>query len=107
MSYNLLHLLSTNHKCTHACFIKTNAAQNKIIVRSFLKISKSSRRMSPSHLAVKLKSAASYKRLLIHLKIKTFGHIIKYYDTLFHYNIISDIHLYSLSYVRNLILTQI
>jgi hypothetical protein len=29
MSYNLLHLLSTNHKCTHAYFIKINATQKK------------------------------------------------------------------------------
>jgi hypothetical protein len=70
MSYNLLHLLSTNYKCTHACFIKTNAAQNKIIIRSFLKIFKSSRRMSPSHLPVKLKFAASYKCLFIRLRLK-------------------------------------
>jgi hypothetical protein len=37
------------------------------------------------------------------LKIKIFGHIIKYYDTLFRYDIVSDIHLYCLSYVWNLI----
>jgi hypothetical protein len=55
MSYNLLHLLSTNHKCTHACFIKTNAAQNKIIDRSSLKTSRSFRLMSPSHMPVKMK----------------------------------------------------
>jgi hypothetical protein len=70
MSYNLFHLLSTNHKCTHACFIKTNAAQNKIIVRSSLKISKSTRRMSSGHHPVKLKSAASYKHLFIHLRLR-------------------------------------
>jgi hypothetical protein len=68
--YSTLHLLSTNHKCTHACFIKTNTAQNKIIVRSFLKILKSTRHMSPSHLLVKLKSAASYKYLLILLRLR-------------------------------------
>jgi hypothetical protein len=106
MSYNLLHLLSTNHKCTHACFIKTTAAQNKIIVQSSLKISRSSRRMSPSHLPVKLKSAASYKRLFIRFRIKTFGHVIKYYDALFHYDMVSDIYLYRLSYVWNLILAH-
>jgi hypothetical protein len=39
--------------------------------------------MSPSHLPMKLKSAASYKYLFIHLRFKTFGHIIKYYNTLF------------------------
>jgi hypothetical protein len=44
--------------CTHTCFIKTNAAQNKIIVRSFLKILEISRRMSPNQLPVKTKSAA-------------------------------------------------
>jgi hypothetical protein len=70
MSYNLLHLLSTNHKCTHAYFVKTNAAQNKINVRSSLKILRSSRRMSSSHLPVKLKSAASYKRLFFHLRLR-------------------------------------
>jgi hypothetical protein len=70
MSYNLLHLLSTNYKYTHACFIKTNAAQNKIIVQSSLKILRSSRRMSPSHLPMKLKSAASYKRLFIRLRLR-------------------------------------
>jgi hypothetical protein len=70
MSYNLLHLLSTNHKYTHACFIKTNAAQNKIIVRSSPKILKRTRRMSPSHLPVKLKSAASYKYLFIRLRLR-------------------------------------
>jgi hypothetical protein len=88
MSYNLLHLLSTNHKCTHTCFIKTNAAQNKITVWNSLKILKSSRRMSPSHLTVKLKSTAVIKRLFYFLKIKTFGHVIKYYDTLFCYDIV-------------------
>jgi hypothetical protein len=41
------------------------------------------------------------------LKIKTFGHVIKYYDTLFHYDIVSGIHLYRLSYVWNLILAHI
>jgi hypothetical protein len=55
MSYNLLHLLSTNHKYTHTCFIKINTAQNKIIIQSSLKILRSSRRMSPNHLPVKLK----------------------------------------------------
>jgi hypothetical protein len=63
--------------------------------------------MSPSHLPVKLKSAASYKYLFIRLRIKTFGHVIKYYDTLFRYDIVSDIHLCRLSYVWNLILTHI
>jgi hypothetical protein len=99
MSYNLLHLLSTNHKCTHACFIKTDAAQNKIIVRSSLKILKKSWRMSPSHLPVKLKSTARLYKFIISFKIKTFNHVINYYDTLIHYNIVSDIHLYRLSYV--------
>jgi hypothetical protein len=70
MSYNLLHLLSTNHKCTHACFIKTNAAQNKIIVRSSPKTLKNTRRISSSHLPVKLKSAASYKCLFIRLRLR-------------------------------------
>jgi hypothetical protein len=69
-SYNLLHLLSTNHKCTHACFIKTNAAQNKIIVRSSLKILEISRRMSPSQLPVKFKSAAIYRCLFIRLRLR-------------------------------------
>jgi hypothetical protein len=41
------------------------------------------------------------------LKIKTVSHVIKYYDTLFRYGIVSDIHLYSLSYVWNLILAHI
>ena len=31
------------------------------------------------------------------LKFKTVGHVIKYYDTLFRYDIISDIHLTSIS----------
>jgi hypothetical protein len=70
MSYNLLHLLSTNHKCTHACFIKTNAAQNKIMARNSSKILKRTRRISPSHLPVKLKSAASYKCLFIRLRLR-------------------------------------
>jgi hypothetical protein len=60
MSCNLLHLLSTNHKCTHACFIKTNAAQNKIIVQSSPKILKNTRR----------KSAASCKHLFIRLRLR-------------------------------------
>jgi hypothetical protein len=60
--------------------------------------------MSPSHLPVKLKSAASYKHLFIRLRIKTFRHVVNYYDTLFRYDIISDIHLYRLSYVCNMIL---
>jgi hypothetical protein len=77
MSYNLLHLLSTNHKCTHACFIKTNAAQNKIFVRSFLKILENSRRMSLSQLTVKLKSAAMLSMFIYSFKIKTVGHVIK------------------------------
>jgi hypothetical protein len=63
--------------------------------------------MSPSHLPVKLKSAASYKRLFIRLRFKTFGHVIKYYDTLFRYDIVSNIHLYCLSYMWNLILVHI
>jgi hypothetical protein len=104
MSYNLLHLLSTNHKCTHTCFIKTNAAQNKIIIQSSLKILKSTRRMSLNHLPVKLKSVASYKRLLRRMSL---GHVIKYYDTLFRYDIISDMQLCCLSYVWNLILAHI
>jgi hypothetical protein len=41
------------------------------------------------------------------LKIKTFGHVMKYYDTLFRYDIVSDIYLYCLLYVWNLILTHI
>jgi hypothetical protein len=40
-------------------------------------------------------------------KIKTFDHVIKYYNTLFCYDIISGIHLYHLSYVWNLILEHI
>jgi hypothetical protein len=52
------------------CLIKTNAAQNQIIVRSSLKILKSTRRMSPSHLPMKLKSAASYKCLFIRLRLR-------------------------------------
>jgi hypothetical protein len=63
--------------------------------------------MSPSHLLVKLKSAASYKHLFIRLRFRTFGHVMKYYDTFFRYDIISDIHLYCLSYVWNLILAHI
>jgi GR25 family glycosyltransferase involved in LPS biosynthesis len=55
-SYNLLHLLSTNHKCTHAYFIKTNVAQ---------KIFRSSRRMSPSHLPVKLLLIKTHRRAAI------------------------------------------
>jgi hypothetical protein len=70
MSYNLLHLLSTNHKCTHAYFIETNAAQNKIIIRSFLKMLAISRRMSPSQLPVKLKFAAIYQCLFIRLSLR-------------------------------------
>ena len=46
------HLLSTNHKCAHPCI---TAVQSKIIVRSFLKILRSSRRMSPGQLPMKLK----------------------------------------------------
>jgi hypothetical protein len=91
------------HKCTHAYYIKTNAAQNKIIVWSSLKILRSSSSMSPSHLPVKFKSAVSCKHLFIRLRIKTFGHVIKYYDTLFCHDIVSNIHLYRLSYVWNLI----
>ena len=34
------------------------------------------------------------------LKIKSVGHVIKYYDTLFHYDIISDILLMSIIYVE-------
>jgi hypothetical protein len=48
--------------------------------------------MSPSHLPV---------------KIKTLSHIIKYYNTLFCYDIVSGIHLYRLSYVWILILAHI
>jgi hypothetical protein len=44
---------------------------------------------------------------IILFKIKTFGHVIKYYDTLIHYNIILDIYLYRLSYAWNLILAHI
>jgi hypothetical protein len=69
MLYNLLDLLTTNHKCTHVCFIKINAAQ-KIIFRNSLKILRSSRRMSSDHLPVKLKSAASYKYLFIRLRLR-------------------------------------
>jgi hypothetical protein len=106
MSYNLLHLLSTNHKCTHACFIKTDATQNKIIVQSSLKISKSTKHMSPSHLSVKLKSAASYKRLFIRLRLSII--YIKYYDTLFRYDIVRvyTCIVYHMC-ERNLILTHI
>jgi hypothetical protein len=79
-----------------------------IIVRSSLKILKSTRRMSPSHLPVKLKSAASYKRLFILLRLRlSVMHVIKYYNTLFRYDIASSIHLYHLSYVWNLILAHI
>jgi hypothetical protein len=67
---------------------------------------RSSRHMSSSHLLVKLKSAASYKRLFIHLRLRLSA-VIKYYDTLFHYDVVSDIHLYCLSYVWNLILMHI
>jgi hypothetical protein len=68
--HNLRHLLSTNHKCTHTCFVKINAAQNKIIVRCSLKILKNTRRMSPSHLPVKLRSADIYRHLFIHLRLR-------------------------------------
>jgi hypothetical protein len=41
--------------------------------------------------------------MFIHsLKIKSFGHVIKYLNTLFRYDIILDIHLYRLSYVCGL-----
>jgi hypothetical protein len=63
--------------------------------------------MSSSHLPMKLKSAASYKRLFIRLRIRTFGHVMKYCDTLFRYDIVSGIHLYHLSYVWNLILAHV
>jgi hypothetical protein len=86
MSYYSLHLLSTDHKCTHACFIKINVAQNKIIVWSFLKILEISRRMSPSQLPVKMKSAARINIYSL-FKIKTVGHVIKHYYTLFRYDI--------------------
>jgi hypothetical protein len=56
--------------CTHACFIKINAAQNKIMVRSFLKILEISRRMSPSQLPMKLKSAAIYRCSFIRLRLR-------------------------------------
>jgi len=46
------HLLSINHKCTHPCI---TAVQTTIIVWSFLKTVRNSRRMSPSHLPMKLK----------------------------------------------------
>jgi hypothetical protein len=36
------------------------------------------------------------------LKIKAFGHVIKYFNTLFHYDIVLNIHLYRLSYVCEL-----
>jgi hypothetical protein len=42
------------------------------------------------------------KKFICLLKIKTFGHVIKYSNTLFHYDTVSDIHLYRLSYVREL-----
>jgi hypothetical protein len=102
MSYNLLHLMSTDHKFSHACFTKTNAAQNKIVVQSSLKTSRSSRHMSRSHLPVKLKFRCLLKTFICLLKIMTFGPVIKYFNTLFRYNIISDIHLYRLSYVCEL-----
>jgi hypothetical protein len=41
------------------------------------------------------------------LRIKTIGHVIKYYYNLFCYCIISGIHLWRLSYVWNLILAHI
>jgi hypothetical protein len=87
MLYNLLHLLSTNHKCTHAYFIKIYAAQNKIIVRSSLKTLRSSRRMSPSHLPIKMKFRYWFKTFIGLLKIKTFSYLIKYFNTLFSYDI--------------------
>jgi hypothetical protein len=70
MSYNLLHLLSTNHKCIHTCFIKNNVAQNKIIVWCSPKISKNTRCISSSHLPVKLTSTAIYRRLFISLRFR-------------------------------------
>jgi hypothetical protein len=36
------------------------------------------------------------------LKIKTFGHVIKYFNTLSHYDIVLDVHLYRLSYACEL-----
>jgi hypothetical protein len=77
MSYNFLHLLSTKHKCTHTCFIKNNAAQNKIIVRCSPKISNNTRRMSPSQVRCYL------SMFIYSFKIKTIGHVIKCYYTLF------------------------
>jgi hypothetical protein len=106
MSYNLLHLLSTNHKYTLA-LLKPMLLRTQIIVRSSLKILKNSRRMSPSHLPVKLKFAARFWAFIYSHKIKTFDHVIKYYDTHFRYDIVSSMHLYHLSYVWNLILAYI
>jgi hypothetical protein len=63
--------------------------------------------MSPNHLPMKLKSAASYKRLFIRLRLRLFDFVIKYYNTLFRYVIVSDIYLYRLSYLWNLILAHI
>jgi hypothetical protein len=42
------------------------------------------------------------KKFICLLKIKTFGHVIKYSNTLSRYDIVSDIHLYCLSYVCEL-----
>jgi hypothetical protein len=39
--------------------------------------------MSPSHLAVKLKSAARLLTFIYSFKIKTVGYVIKYYYNLF------------------------
>ena len=97
------HLLSTNHKCTHPCI---TAVQSKIIVRSFLKILRSSRRISPSQLAMKLKSAASYT-FIYSLKNKDFRSCNKYFNTLFHYGTIMVFHFIFLPYVWNLILAYI
>jgi hypothetical protein len=82
LAYNLLHLLSTNHKCTYPCFIKNNAAQNKIIVRCSPKILKNIGRISPSHLPVKLKVRCYLSTFIYSFKINTVGHVIKYYYTL-------------------------
>jgi hypothetical protein len=63
--------------------------------------------MHTSFLIFILDSASCVHGYIYSLKIKTIGHVIKYYDTLFRYDIVSDIHLYCLSYVWNLILAHI
>ena len=50
----------------------------KIIVWSSLKISRSSRHMSPSQLPVKIKFHCYSETFIYLLMIKTFGHVLKF-----------------------------